>query len=135
MASAAQDGGASARKSIYKTTGILAGLTAIEFIIAGIKYRLAGWFGLQDGTVETLVLVMFVILTIFKAFYIMADFMHLKDEVKRLAYTIIFPFLFIIWLIIGLILEGGYWGGRDVVKQTAFESGYEYVAPAIRSEA
>lgn len=134
MATAA-DGGAAARKSIYKTTGILAGLTAIEFIIAGVKYSLASWMGIQDSTAEALVLAMFVILTIFKAFYIMGEFMHLKHEVKRLAYTIILPFLFIAWLIIGLMLEGGYWGAQDEIKQTAFETSYEYVSPAIRSEA
>ncbi|MEO1450579.1 MAG: cytochrome C oxidase subunit IV family protein [Bacteroidota bacterium] len=129
------DGGAANRKAIFRTTGILAGLTALEFIVAGIKGYIPDWLGISENTVWVMVVIFFVILTIVKAFFIMAEFMHLKHEVKKLAYTIILPFLFIVWLIIGLILEGGYWGRQDAVKQTAFESGYEYVIPAVRNEA
>ncbi|TAE49713.1 MAG: hypothetical protein EAZ89_13790 [Bacteroidetes bacterium] len=106
----ATNDGAEARKEIFRTTGILAGLTAFEFLLAGIKGSIPGWTGLSEETVRLLVLVTFVVLTIFKAFYIVAYFMHLKHEVRRLAFTIVLPFLFIIWLIIGLLSEGGYYG-------------------------
>jgi cytochrome c oxidase subunit IV len=105
--------GLEARKSIYRTALILTVLTVFEFILAGIKGFFPDWFGISLSTAKTLVLVTFVVLTIFKAFYIVAEFMHLRHEVKRLALTILIPFVFIIWLIIGLILEGGYWGKMD----------------------
>ena len=66
----AHDGGAAARKSIYRTAGILTGLTLIEFLIAGTKASWHTWMGIQESTAHTLVVVTFVILTIFKAFYI-----------------------------------------------------------------
>ncbi|MDX2283236.1 MAG: cytochrome C oxidase subunit IV family protein [Bacteroidia bacterium] len=115
--------GLEARKSIYRTALILTVLTVFEFILAGIKGFFPDWFGISPSTAKTLVLVTFVVLTIFKAFYIVAEFMHLRHEVKRLALTILIPFVFIIWLIIGLILEGGYWGKMD--KQ----SGSQAVTP------
>lgn len=116
----AHDGGAAARKSIYRTAGILTGLTVLEFIIAGTKASWHTWMGIQESTAHTLVVVTFVILTIFKAFYIVAEFMHLGSEVRTLALTIVGPFVFVMWLLIGLILEGGYWGAqteRNILPQ------------------
>ncbi len=110
MATAVSDGGAAARKSIFRTLAILSGLTALEFAIAFTKDFYGAWFGLSDATVRAIVVSTFIVLTLFKAFYIVAEFMHLKHEVKRLAFIIILPFIFIIWLIIGLIYEGGSWG-------------------------
>lgn len=108
---AVADNGSSARKAIFRTFFILFGLTALEFLIAGTKGFYSDWLGLKPETVSTMVLALFVILTIFKAFYIVAEFMHLKHEIKRLVWVILVPFIFIVWLIIGLLLEGNYWGG------------------------
>jgi len=49
----------------------------------------------------------FVILTLVKAFYIVGEFMHLKHEVKQLGWTIVLPMLFIAWLLVALLVEGG----------------------------
>ena len=107
----ANDGGAAARKEIWRTTAILSGLTAFEFLMAFTKAYYPKWFGISESTSSTLVLVTFVVLTIIKAFYIVAYFMHLKHELRKLILTIMIPFLFIVWLIIGLLLEGDFWGG------------------------
>lgn len=101
--------GAQQRKSIYRTALILSGLTALEFLIAGIKGGIPAATGLSEGTVSTMVIATFVILTLFKAFYIVAEFMHLKHEVKRLIWTILIPFIFIVWFIIALMREGDSW--------------------------
>ncbi len=115
--------GVEARKSIIRTAWILTGLTAFEFLIAFTKAFYAEWFGLSDRASYLIVLVTFLVLTLLKAFYIVAEFMHLKHEVKRLAFTIVVPFLFIIWLIIGLIVEGNTWDNKNpqetaTLKQT-----------------
>ncbi|MDX2250566.1 MAG: cytochrome C oxidase subunit IV family protein [Bacteroidia bacterium] len=102
--------GAETRRAIYRTALILTGLTVVEFIIAFTKKYYAEWMGISEDTAQSIVVATFVILTIFKAFYIVAEFMHLRHEVKRLAWTILVPFIFIVWLIIGLISEGTYWG-------------------------
>lgn len=83
-------------KGIWKTFWILLGLTALEFLIA---------FTIGAGPFKTWV---FIIMTIVKAFYIVGEFMHLKGEVKTLIWSIVLPMVFIGWLILALINEGGY---------------------------
>ncbi|MFN6943380.1 MAG: cytochrome C oxidase subunit IV family protein [Cytophagaceae bacterium] len=79
---------------IWKTAGILAIVTAIEFLLA---------FTVERGP---LLVAIFVALTIVKAFYIVAEFMHLKYEVKTLIWSVLLPMIFIVWLIIALLVEG-----------------------------
>ncbi|MDH5397386.1 MAG: cytochrome C oxidase subunit IV family protein [Cyclobacteriaceae bacterium] len=81
-------------RHLLKVMWILAGVTVIEFIFAFTMDR-------------SFVLVsIFVLLTIVKAFYIVSEFMHLGHEVKSLMYSIVLPMLFVVWLIIALIYEG-----------------------------
>ncbi|MEM6262401.1 MAG: cytochrome C oxidase subunit IV family protein [Bacteroidota bacterium] len=110
MAQAIDTSGNNARKSIYRTAIILSLLTAFEFLIAFTWELLPGPLGLEVETVRTFKNLLYIILTIFKAFYIIAEFMHLKHEVKTLMYSVMIPFLFIVWLIIGMIIEGAYYG-------------------------
>ncbi|MHA7130042.1 cytochrome C oxidase subunit IV family protein [Algoriphagus namhaensis] len=81
-------------KKIWKTALIMALITAAEFVMA---------FTLPRGI---LLYVLFILLTIWKAKYIMMDFMHLGDEVKPLFYSIIVPLIFLVWLLIALAKEG-----------------------------
>lgn len=81
-------------KKIWMTTLILAVVTGIEFLLA---------FTMERGTLLTSV---FVGLTLVKAFYIVAEFMHLKYEVKVLIWSIVLPMLFVVWLIAALLAEG-----------------------------
>lgn len=84
-------------KAIWKTFFILVVLTAIEFLFA---------FTMEAGTLRNAI---FIILTIFKAFYIVAEFMHLKHETKSLIWSIILPLALVIWLMVALIAEGSYY--------------------------
>jgi len=82
---------------IWKTFFILCGLTAIEFMFA---------FFMDAGTLRTSI---FVVLTIFKAFYIVGEFMHLKHETKSLMWAILVPMALVLWLMVALISEGSYY--------------------------
>jgi len=81
--------------AIWRTFWVLFALTIVEFIIA---FTLPS-SGFRVG--------IFVILTLAKAFYIVGEFMHLKHEVKFLAWCIVLPMLFVAWLLLALIYEGG----------------------------
>lgn len=81
-------------KKIWKTAGILLFLTLVEFVFA---------FTLPRGL---LLYSIFIVLTIWKAKYIMMEFMHLGEEAKPLFYSIIVPLIFLVWLVIALIREG-----------------------------
>ncbi len=89
------DGGAAHRRQIWKVFGILSGITAFEFLIA---------FTMEASSLKVLI---FVLLTIVKAFYIVGEFMHLKDETKSLIWAILIPVIFVVWLLGALMLEGG----------------------------
>ncbi len=102
--------GASARKEIIQTAVILSALTAFEFLIAFTWRGMSEAAGISMATGQLMKNLLFIILTLFKAFYIVAYFMHLKHEIRRMSVTIVLPFLFIVWLIIGLIIEGNSWG-------------------------
>ena len=82
-------------RKIWKIAGILGVVTAIEFLMA---------FTMPRGM---LLYSIFIGLTLVKAFYIVSEFMHLKYEVKTLIWSIMLPTIFVIWLIIALLAEGG----------------------------
>ncbi|MFN0048341.1 MAG: cytochrome C oxidase subunit IV family protein [Cytophagales bacterium] len=87
------------RKTIWATFYILLAITAFEFVIAFLKGPM--------GMPKLLVITIFVTLTLVKAFYIVAEFMHLKGEAKGLIMSIVIPVAFIIWLLVALLTEGG----------------------------
>lgn len=80
---------------LWKLAGLLGIVTAIEYVFA---------FTMERGY---LLYAIFIGLTLVKAFYIVAEFMHLKHEVKTLIWSIMIPTIFVIWLVIALLVEGG----------------------------
>ena len=92
------------RKKIWNVFFVLLGITTIEFIIA--LYLVP--HGILEGKIANPV---YIVLTLLKAFYIVAYFMHLKFERVALVYAILVPILFIIGLILVLTNESHYWIG------------------------
>lgn len=82
---------------LWKIAGILLVITLIEFIFA---------FSLPDNW-KLMKISIFIGLTFVKAFYIVSEFMHLKHEKKALIWSVVLPFILVIWLVIALIFEGG----------------------------
>lgn len=81
-------------RQIWKTAIILLLITVGEFILA---------FTIDRGI---LLYTLYLLLTIWKARYIMMEFMHLKEEVRVMLFSIILPLIFLLWLGIVLIKEG-----------------------------
>lgn len=81
-------------KKIWMTTLYLGLATAVEFIAA---------FMMDAGIAKT---TLFVLLTFFKTFYIVGEFMHLKYEVKILIWSVVLPCSFICWFIGAMLTEG-----------------------------
>jgi cytochrome c oxidase subunit IV len=48
-------------------------------------------------------------LTVLKAFFIVAEFMHLRHEVKNLIMTILIPLLLFVWFVIAFLADGDSW--------------------------
>jgi len=95
-----EEEGKKIRKKLYMVTGILTLLTVFE-IFMGVYFKRNGTF-----TWETIKL-LFIILTLVKAAYIVLIFMHLGDERKNLKYVVLLPYaLFILYLIFIGLYEG-----------------------------
>ena len=83
---------------IWRTFWVLVGITGVEFIFV---------FFMNAGTLRNSI---FIVLTIFKAFFIVGEFMHLRHETKSLIWTILVPMALLVWLLVALITEGSYVG-------------------------
>lgn len=91
---------------IWKVFWILLIVTAIEVILGIIKPSV-----LIDNSFlgTTLLNLVFIVLTIIKAAYIVMEFMHLGHEVKGLKWTILLPAVVLIpYLLFILLVEGNY---------------------------
>ena len=51
----------------------------------------------------------FLVLTLLKAGYIVAVFMHLGDEFRNFLATVLIPLVLFIWFIIAFLTDGGFW--------------------------
>lgn len=90
------------KKKIWGVFWVLLGITAIEFFIALVLIP-RGVVGHHFGNI------VYILLTLLKAFYIVAYFMHLKFEKLGMIYSIIVPLIFIIFFIFWMLYEGNYW--------------------------
>ncbi len=92
------------KKGIWRVFFVLLALTALEFLIAlGFVHH---WGIIEKGMFLNVV---YIVLTLAKAYYIVAYFMHLKFEKVGLVYSILVPILFIIGLILVLTNESHHW--------------------------
>lgn len=90
------------KRDIWKIFFILLGITLVEFFIALVLVQ-HGYIGSKIANP------IYIILTLGKAYFIVAFFMHLKFEKLALIYTMIVPILFIVGLILVLTNESHYW--------------------------
>ena len=85
---------------IWKVFFILLAITVVEFIIALLVPETMMSKGLRNFS--------YIILTLVKAFYIIAFFMHLKFEKYSLIVGLTVSFIFIIYFIVLMLNEGSY---------------------------
>ena len=86
-------------KAVWRTFWILLVITVIELIIAIVYYE-THFFPkhILNGV--------FIIMTLAKAFFIVAEFMHLGHEIKNLVMTIAIPACLFIWFLIAFLWDG-----------------------------
>lgn len=89
------------KRTVWNVFWVLLAITAVEFIIAlAIPVSAMSQF-YKNG--------IYIVLTLLKAFYIVAYFMHLKFEKLGLIYCIVVPTIFIICLVSAMLYEGTFW--------------------------
>lgn len=101
-----EEKGKKIRKKIWMVTLLLTVVTAVE-VVVGVMWTKpelgvdsSAWMGIKVG---------YILLTLVKAGYIVAVFMHLGDERKNLRMAILVPYIiFIVYLLFIAIKESGY---------------------------
>jgi cytochrome c oxidase subunit IV len=90
---------------IWKVFWILLIVTTIEVVLGIIKPS----FLMTQFLGTSILNIIFIVLTLLKAFYIVAEFMHLKFERSNLIWTIALPVMILIpYLAFIILTEGGY---------------------------
>lgn len=87
-------------KRIWKVFWILLAVTVVE-VVMGMFFSQSMPRGILNA--------LFLILTMFKAGYIVAVFMHLGDEFKNFILMILMPLVFFVWFIIAFLADGNFW--------------------------
>ena len=88
------------RSAIWRTFWILLVITLVEL-------GLAIWYYETDFLPKLFLNGVFIILTLAKAFFIIAEFMHLRHELKNLIMTIAIPALLFVWFLMAFLWDGG----------------------------
>src|SRR5215210_6173904 len=86
-------------KAIWRTFWILLVITCIELII--------GMFIAPNfHNLKIFFNILYIFLTLLKAFYIVAEFMHLRHEIKNMIMTIIVPLFLFLWFVAAFLWDG-----------------------------
>jgi len=111
-------------KAIWRTFWILLGITCVELIV--------GMFiAPKFHSLKLMFNILYIFLTGAKAFYIIAEFMHLKHEIKNMIMTVAVPALLFIWFLAAFLWDGNsYRNLRNKFDRHHREQGSEKVAPA-----
>jgi cytochrome c oxidase subunit IV len=105
----------SSKKMALKTIIILAVITVIEVLIAlsGKGYLFNGAL-MMPWYIMNFLMIGF---SLYKAYLIVGEFMHLAHEVKSMAMSVVLPMFLLFWAIVAFMYEGSAWkGNRNVIQ-------------------
>jgi cytochrome c oxidase subunit IV len=104
------------KKIALRTIILLAVITMVEVFIAlaGKGYLFGGALSMPWYIMNLLMIV----LSVYKAYKIVFEFMHMGYEVRGLALSVLLPTLLLVWGVIAFLYEGSAWkGNRDTVSE------------------
>ena len=113
-------------KKVYWGLTLLAIVTLVE-----VGVSLLGKGHIISGAEDMMWLVyltglIIIVLSIYKAYFIIYEFMHMRYEVKGLAVSVLLPTALLIWAIIAFFQEGDSWKNR---RQQIKEKNQEKIDP------
>lgn len=96
-------------RQVYIGLGILAVITLIEVGVSlfGKGHIIAGME--SNKWVIYICALLIILLSIYKAKFIIYEFMHMRYEVPGLVRSVLLPVLLLIWAIVAFFWEGDYW--------------------------
>ena len=91
---------------VWKGLGLLAAVTVAEVILSLLK---AAEFAEDIRPVIYVASLLIIALSIYKAYFIIYEFMHMGYEVKGLAMSVLLPTFLLLWALIAFFNEGDAW--------------------------
>ncbi|MEO0732165.1 MAG: cytochrome C oxidase subunit IV family protein [Bacteroidota bacterium] len=121
-----------AKKAVWKGLGLLAAVTLAEVFLSLMKA--ADWAE-NIQWVFILASLLIIILSIYKAYFIVYEFMHMAYEVKGLAMTVLLPLFLLLWAVIAFFYEGDAWKeNREVIEDRNRLESAEPIGAVITEE-
>lgn len=110
-------------RAIWRTFWILLVITCLElivgmFIAPRFGHHTKVWFN-----------ILYVFFTCAKAFYIIAEFMHLRHEIKNFIMCVAIPALLFVWFIVAFLWDGAAYRNLRNDMDPHKREGQKYVAP------
>lgn len=120
-------------KAVWKGLGLLAAVTVIEVLLSLMKAQ--DW-AKEMGWLFSLLAVLIIILSVYKAYFIIYEFMHMAYEVKGMAMSVLLPTTLLLWGVIAFFWEGSAWkNNREVIQErNRIESTTDAVGLVITDE-
>lgn len=109
------------KKAVWKGLALLAGVTLAEVALSLMK---AAEWAEDIQWVFVIASLLIIILSVYKAYFIIYEFMHMGYEVKGLAMTVLLPMFLLVWALIAFFSEGDYWKDNraEIEKRDQMES-------------
>lgn len=136
-------------KAVKKGLVLLAVITLIEVLVSlfgkghlgidpGFSFNVN--LGLYEGPFAPLLIIVGLLLiglSLYKAYYIVYQFMHMADEVKGLRMSVVLPMLLFVWAVIAFFQEGKSWKDRRdlILEKNKIESSEVVSKDAVKEEA
>jgi len=103
------------KKAVWKGLGLLAAVTLAEVFLSLMK---AAEWAKDLQWLFVIASLAIIILSIYKAYFIIYEFMHMAYEVRGLAMTVLLPVILLIWAVIAFFYEGDAWkGNRETIDE------------------
>lgn len=123
------------KKLVFYGLKLLAAITIIEvFVALWAKGHIPGLPGFYDTAIGGPVYMAAMVgASLYKAYFIVYNFMHMGFEMRGLALSVLLPMLLLVWAIIAFFQEGNSWGkSRQQIKEKNMET--TAPAPAPKKE-
>ena len=120
------------KRFVFRGLGLLAAITLVEVFFSLSSKGFIPGLRWMDGLVwiPYVVGALLIAFSLYKAYFIVFDFMHLRNEVKGMSYTILMPMFLLVWAVIAFFQEGNFWGERRATVQR-FNERPTQSAPAV----
>ncbi|NJC25168.1 cytochrome C oxidase subunit IV family protein [Neolewinella antarctica] len=101
--------------AVWKGLGLLAVVTLVEVALSLLK---AAEWAKGYESIFAIASILIIVLSIYKAYFIIFEFMHMAYEVKGLAMSVLLPVFLLLWAVIAFFYEGDAWkNNRETVNE------------------